>query len=67
MSLTDTRLRRLEQTKRTEVAPSRQQPSIGEMADGDERLVLAGGNKLRIYRKAFGKLFYIEFESIRGT
>jgi hypothetical protein len=37
------------------------------MADGDERLVLAGGNKLRIYRKAFGKLFYIEFESIRGT
>ena len=64
MSLENIRIRRLQQVKKSEVAPSTLQPSINEMADGDERLVLAGGNKLRLYKKAFGKLFYLEYESI---
>ena len=64
MSEVDTRLRRLEQTKRTQVTASRQQPSIGEMNDGDERIVLSGGNTLRVYKKEFGKLWYSEFTGI---
>ena len=64
MSLENIIIRRLQQVKKSEVAPSTIQPSINEMADGDERLVLAGGNKLRLYKKAFGKLFYLEYESI---
>tara|TARA_R100000315_G_scaffold18518_1_gene6564 strand:+ start:868 stop:1062 length:195 start_codon:yes stop_codon:yes gene_type:complete len=61
MSGVDIRLRRLEQTKEAQKSASRQQPSIGEMSDGDERVVLAGGNTLRVYRKEFGKLWYMEF------
>jgi hypothetical protein len=64
MSRIDTRLRRLEQTKRTQVIGTRQQPSITEMKDGDERIVLAGGNTLRVYKKEFGKLWYSEFTGI---
>ena len=54
MSDVDIRLRRLEQTKKAHNTASRQQPSIGEMSDGDERVVLAGGKTLRVYRKEFG-------------
>ena len=54
-------IRKLEQSKRSEVSGTRQQPSFREMKDGDERVVLAGGNTVRIYRKEFGKLWYIEF------
>jgi len=61
MNDTDRQLRRLQQSKRSEVAGTRQQPSFREMKNGDERIVLAGGNTLRIYRKEFGKLWYIEF------
>ena len=64
MSDVDVRLRRLEQTKRTQVSASRQQPSNTEMSDGDERVVLAGGKTLRVYRKEFGKLWYMEFTGI---
>jgi len=64
MSEIDVRLRRLEQIKRTEVTASRQQPSIGEMSDGDERIVLSGGKTLRVYRKEFGKLWYLEFTGV---
>jgi hypothetical protein len=64
MSRIDTRLRRLEQTKRTQVIGTRQQPSITEMKDGDERIVLAGGNTLRVYKKEFGKLWYSEFTGV---
>ena len=64
MSSVDVRLRKLEQTKRTQVSASRQQPSITEMSDGDERVVLAGGQTLRVYRKEFGKLWYMEFTGI---
>jgi len=35
MSEVDVRLRRLEQTKRTQVSASTRQPSINEMSDGD--------------------------------
>jgi hypothetical protein len=34
------------------------------MSDGDERVVLAGGQTLRVYRKEFGKLWYMEFTGI---
>jgi hypothetical protein len=34
------------------------------MSDGDERVVLAGGKTLRVYRKEFGKLWYMEFTGI---
>ena len=61
MSNVDIRLRRLEQTKKHQIIASTQQPSISEMNDGDERIVLAGGNTLRLYRKEFNKLWYIEF------
>jgi len=61
MSDVDVRLRRLEQTTKHQTIASTQQPSIGEMSDGDERIVLAGGNTLRLYRKEFNKLWYIEF------
>jgi len=61
MSSIDRRLRRLEQTKKHETVALTQQPSIGEMSDGDERVVLAGGQTLRVYRKEFGKLWYMEF------
>jgi hypothetical protein len=61
MSDVDIRLRRLEQTKKHQTVASKQQPSISEMSDGDERVVLAGGNTLRLYRKEFNKLWYIEF------
>ena len=61
MSDVDIRLRRLEQTKKHQTVASKQQPSISEMSDGDERIVLAGGNTLRLYRKEFNKLWYIEF------
>ena len=64
MSNVETRLRRLEQTKRTQVSASTQQPSINEMSDGDERVVLAGGKTLRVYSKEFGKLWYMEFTGI---
>jgi len=64
MSSVDIRLRRLEQTKKAHNTASRQQPSIGEMSDGDERVVLAGGKTLRVYRKEFGKLWYMEFTGI---
>ena len=42
MSLENIRIRRLQQVKKSEVDPSTIQPSINEMSDGDERLVLAG-------------------------
>jgi len=61
MSEVEVRLRRLEQTKKHQTVASRQQPSIGEMSDGDERIVLAGGKTLRLYRKEFGKLWYMDF------
>ena len=64
MSNVDIRLRRLEQTKKAHTTASRQQPSIGEMSNGDERVVLAGGKTLRVYRKEFGKLWYMEFTGI---
>ncbi len=64
MSNVDRQLRRLEHTKRGEVSGSRKQPSINEMRDGDERIVLAGGNTLRVYRKEFGKLWYMEFNGV---
>ena len=64
MSEVDVRLRRLEQTKRTQVSASTQQPSINEMSDGAERVVLAGGQTLMVYRKEFGKLWYMEFTGI---
>ena len=64
MSEVDVRLRRLEQTKRTQVSASTHQPAINEMSDGDERVVLAGCQTLRVYRKEFGKLWYMEFTGI---
>jgi len=64
MSSIDTRIRRLEHSKREEVVGTRQQPSITEMKDGDERIVLAGGNTLRVYKKEFGKLWYLEFTGV---
>ena len=64
MSSVDVRLSRLENLKKGQVVATTQQPSISDMADGDERIVLSGGNKLRLYRKEFGKLWYMEFESI---
>jgi|TARA_R110000744_G_scaffold18871_1_gene50254 hypothetical protein len=64
MSELDVRIRKLEQTKKTQVSASRQQPSINEMSDGDERVVLAGGKTLRVYRKEFGKLWFMEFTGI---
>ena len=64
MSSIETRIRRLEHSKRGEVVGTRQQPSIGEMNDGDERIVLSGGNTLRVYKKEFGKLWYSEFTGI---
>jgi hypothetical protein len=57
----DRQIRKLEQSKRSETVGVKQQPSFREMKDGDERVVLAGGNTLRLYRKEFGKLWYIEF------
>ena len=56
MSDLETRIRRLEHLKRGQVIGTRQQPAIKEMKDGDERVVLAGGNTLRVYKKEFGKL-----------
>ena len=64
MSELDVRIRKLEQTKKTQVSASRQQPSINEMSDGDERVVLAGGKTLRVYRKEFGKLWFMESTGI---
>ena len=64
MSRVNTRLSRLENLKKGQVVATTQQPSISDMADGDERIVLSGGNKLRLYRKEFCKLWYMEFESI---
>jgi len=64
MSNIEERIRRLEHSKRAEVVGTRQQPSITEMKDGDERIVLAGGNTLRVYKKEFGKLWYSEFTGI---
>jgi len=60
----DREIRRLEHTKRGQVIGTRQQPSITEMKDGDERVVLAGGNTLRVYKKEFGKLWYSEFTGV---
>ena len=60
----DREIRRLEHTKRGQVIGTRQQPSITEMKDGDERIVLAGGNTLRVYKKEFGKLWYSEFTGV---
>ena len=60
----DREIRRLEHTKRRQVIGTRQQPSITEMKDGDERVVLAGGNTLRVYKKEFGKLWYLEFTGV---
>jgi hypothetical protein len=57
----DRQIRKLEQSKRSETVGVKHQPSFREMKDGDERVVLAGGNTLRLYRKEFGKLWYIEF------
>lgn len=57
----DRQIRRLEQSKRSETPGTRRQPSFREMSDGDERIVLSGGNTLRVYRKEFGKLWYMEF------
>jgi hypothetical protein len=57
----DRQIRKLEQSKRSEIVGVKQQPSFKEMKDGDERVVLAGGNTLRVYRKEFGKLWYMEF------
>jgi len=57
----DRQIRKLEQSKRSEIVGAKQQPSFKEMKDGDERVVLAGGNTLRVYRKEFGKLWYMEF------
>ena len=51
MSSVDTKIRRLEHTKRGQAIGTRQQPAIKEMKDGDERVVLAGGNTLRVYKK----------------
>ena len=38
MSDLETRIRKLEHSKRSEVVGTRQQPSIAEMKDGDERM-----------------------------
>jgi len=57
----DRQIRRLEHSKRSEIVGVKQQPSFREMKDGDERVVLSGGNTLRVYRKEFGKLWYMEF------
>jgi len=64
MSSVDTKIRRLEHTKSGQAIGTRQQPAIKEMKDGDERVVLAGGNTLRVYKKEFGKLWYSEFTGI---
>lgn len=64
MNSVEVRLSRLENLKKGQVVATTKQPSISDMADGDERIVLSGGNKLRLYRKEFGKLWYMEFESI---
>ena len=64
MSDLETRIRKLEHSKRGQVIGTRQQPSITEMKDGDERIVLAGGNTLRVYKKEFGKLWYSEFTGV---
>tara|TARA_R100001244_G_scaffold38201_2_gene34636 strand:- start:591 stop:785 length:195 start_codon:yes stop_codon:yes gene_type:complete len=64
MSSIDTKIRKLEHTKRGQAVGTRQQPAIKEMQDGDERVVLAGGNTLRVYKKEFGKLWYSEFTGI---
>ena len=62
--ISETNIRRLEQLKKAQTTATTKQPSISDMADGDERIVLSGGNKLRLYRKEFGKLWYMEFEGI---
>ena len=62
--ISETNIRRLEQLKKAQTIATTKQPSVSDMADGDERIVLAGGNQLRLYRKEFGKLWYMEFNRI---
>jgi len=62
----DRKSRVLEHKKRSEMTLQRRVPALREMIDGEEVLVQSGGNKLRLYRKEMGQLWYLEFDRLGG-